>query len=109
MPSTLAPGTFLAAVSIAERGIKGDDIRKKIEVTRKNISPKVNNVLSRASTEKKSDAPDQGALMHRENDMQSEISELDCLQRPLSRDEVHQPHPDPNYAPHTAARLLAVA
>ncbi len=52
--------------------------------------PAVKNVLSPASTEKKTDAPAQGALVHRENDMQSEISELDCLQRPLSRDEVHK-------------------
>ena len=28
--------------------------------------------------------------MHRENDMQSDISKKDCLQRSLSRDEVHE-------------------
>ena len=58
---------------------------------RDGITPAINNVLSPASTEKKSDAdaPDQGALMHRENEMKSKISELDCLQIPLSRDEVH--------------------
>jgi hypothetical protein len=43
-----------------------------------------------ASTEKESDAPDQSALMHRENDMLFEIPILDRLQRPLSRDEVHK-------------------
>ena len=45
-------------------------------------------MLSPASTEKESDAPDEGALMHRENDMKFEIPKLDRLQRPLSRDEV---------------------
>ncbi len=43
-----------------------------------------------ASTEKKMYAPDQGALMHRENGMRTEVSKLDCSQRPLSRDEVYK-------------------
>ncbi len=44
--------------------------------------------ISQVAKEKKSDAPDKGALMHQETGMKSEGSKLDCLRRPLSRDEV---------------------
>ena len=49
-------------------------------------TPAVNNVLSLASSEKKSDAPEQGALRQREYGMRSEKSTLNCLKRLLPRD-----------------------
>ncbi len=47
--------------------------------------PAVDNVLSSASTEKESDAPYQGALMHRENDMKFEIPKRSFAETALAR------------------------
>ena len=74
-------------IGTAEQRIKGDIPRKKVEVVwsrrqgtrRDGNTPALNNVLSLVSSEKKSDAPDQGALMQREYGMRSEISTLNCL------------------------------
>ena len=47
-------------------------------------------MLGPAPAEKKADAPDQGALLHRENDIRSEVSKLDCLEGPFPRNEIHK-------------------
>ena len=47
-------------------------------------------MLGPAPAEKKADAPDQGALLHREDNIRSEVSELDCVQRPLPHNEIHK-------------------
>ena len=38
----------------------------------------------------KADASDQGASLHSENNIRSEVSKLDCLQGPLPRNEIHK-------------------
>ena len=47
-------------------------------------------MLGPAPAEKKANAPNQGALLHRENDIRSEVSKLDYLQGPLPRNEIHK-------------------
>ena len=59
---------------------------------RRHHTPAANNLLNPASTKKNSDAPDQGAPCIEEMrcSLKTEISELDSLNRQLSRDEVHK-------------------
>ena len=51
--------------------------------------PAVNNMLGPAPAEIKADTPDQSASLHRESNIRSEVSKLDCLQGPLPRNEIH--------------------
>ena len=45
-------------------------------------------MLGPAPAEKKADAPDQGALLHSENNIRSEVSKLDCVQRSFPHFEI---------------------